>query len=212
VTTVTDDYLQDLIAQLLLAADTFAGPNVFTPRSWRTTPEGYWLLVQSPKETKQNIAGRTGPAEFWTNGIFRIVARLSVKPDAGDAGAMAAQAALGLFKRQIEVAVINADPIRRIVQQFVSVETTTAVKTEGGMTLGELVMDLTLEYFQGDEDFAQLAVSDLTEIAVYADLLNVYSPTGDFTGSEPFDGTPSPRTSGPDGRPEASALFTLPQD
>lgn len=214
-TPVTDTLLQDLIRDAVTGA-TAAGANVFTPRTWRTPPAAMpFLMIQSPSETKQNVAGRTGPGEFWTVGRFRIVGRVYAKADVADptGAAIAAEAAVSVLKRQIEVAVINADPIRRAIQQCVSVESVTDVKSDGGLTFGEVEMTFSLEYYQGPEDFAPVASDPFEEFAIYADLINVYSPTGTFDPSlEPFTAaTLAPRTSGPDGRPEAVAIVELPQ-
>jgi hypothetical protein len=219
---ITDDTLQALMASLLStqvgdppAYPTAAGPNVFLSRSWRTPPGGMpEVLVQSPNETKQNVAGRTGPGEFWTTGSFRIVARVYAKSDAGDAGAAAVSGAMGMLKRQIEVCLINADALRRAIQQFVSIESVTDVKSEGGFTFGEVEMTFRMEYYQGPEDFAPVPGDPFTEIALYADLVNVFSAQSDFDPAlEPFTlDNPAPRTAGPDGRPEAKVLLELPQD
>lgn len=208
---VTDDALQAEIATELVG-QTGAGDQVFTPRTWRTPAAlAPVLLVQSPSETKTNISGRTGPSDFWVTGVFRIVGRLYAKSGSGDAGAIAAQAALGTLKRQVEVALINSDTLRRMVQQFTSVATKSDIKSEGGLTFAEFEMDLTLEYIQQSEDFAQVPADPFTELAIYVDLVNLFSPSGDFTGSEPFTGTPAPRASGPDGRPEGKVLLEIPQ-
>lgn len=212
--TVTDTLIQDLIRDAVTGS-TAAGANVFTPRTWRTPPAGMpFLMVQSPSETKQNVSGRTGPSEFFTVGRFRVVGRIYIKADVTDstAAAIAAEAALGVLKRQVEVAVINADPIRRAIQQCVSVESVTDVKSDGGATFGELEMTFSLEYYQGPEDFAPVESNPFEELALYIDLLNIFSPTGNFNDT-PFPGsaTGSPRTTGPDGRAEGLVLIEIDQ-
>lgn len=213
-TIVTSDSLQALIAAVLTET-TSAGANVFTPRTWRTPPAALpILLIQSPSETKQNVAGRTGPAEFWVTGRFRIVGRVYQKPDPADpfAADMAAQAAVDALARQVEVRVINADAIRRAIQQFVSIETVSDVKSDGGLRFGEFDMTISMEFYQGPEAFAPVEGVDFNELALYVDLLNVFSPTGNFNDT-PFPGsdTGSPRTIGPDGRAEGLVLIEIDQ-
>jgi hypothetical protein len=209
---VTSGVLQSLVAAAL-AGKTAAGLNVFTPRTWPTTADEMPIvLVQSPRETKQNSNGRTGPAEFFVTATIRVVARVSAKAASGDAGAVAAEFAVGLLQRQIEVAVINDDALRRAIQKFSAVEIETGVKSEGGLVFGELVMDFALEFYQGPEAFAPVLSNPFEELAIYADLLNVFSPSGDFADT-PFPGsaTSSPRTEGPDGRAEGLILIEIDQ-
>lgn len=209
---VTSGVLQNLVAAAL-AGKTAVGANVFTPRTWPTTADEMpIILVQSPRETKQNSNGRTGPAEFFVTTTIRVVARVSAKAGSGDAGAVAAEFAVGLLQRQIEIAVINDDALRRAIQKFSSVEIETGVKSEGGLVFGELVMDLALEFYQGPEAFAPVVGTQFDELALYVDLLNVFSPTGVFADT-PFPGsaTDPPRTSGPDGRAEGMILIGVDQ-
>lgn len=210
---VTSDTIQDAIVAALTGA-TAAGANVFTARDWQTpAAQMPVILVQSPNERKETVSGRNGPAAFNVMGTFRIVARVYAKAEAGDAGAMAALAAVQLLQRQIEVAVINAAPIWELVQQFSWVEVTNTVKKEE-YHFGELIMDLGLEFYQGADAFAQVVSDPFAELHVFADLVNVYDPAGDYSGTEVsqlFPGAimPSPRTSGPDGRVEAGAAIVF---
>lgn len=209
---VTDDILQGLVADALLNK-TVAAARVYTPRTWPTTADEMpVLLVQSPSEEKVS-EGRVTAQSFTVLATIRIVGRIYAKAGAGDAGAIAAQAALGVLKRQIAIAVINDYEIRRHIQQYKFVRSMARVDSQqGGLVFGELVMDLGLEFYQGPEDFAPVEGDPLEEIAIYADLLNIFSPTNIFAGT-PFaaDATPPPRTSGPDGRAEGAALIILPQ-
>ena len=101
-----------------------------------------------------------------------------------------------------------------MIQQIASVQIRNNVKSDAELHVAELAMDFAIEFYQGPEDFAPIVASPFAELAVYADLVNIFSPTGTFDSSlEPFDAaTPAPRTSGPDGRPEFKALIELPQD
>lgn len=208
----TSDRLQALMVAAL-AGTTAAIDNVFTPRDWPTTPiETPILLVQSPSEHKESL-GRSGAQQFTTTVTIRVVGRLTGKAQTGDAGAMAVLAALGVFQGQIERAVINSYDLTQAIQQIAAVDVKNGVSSDSELHLGELVMDFHLETYEGPELFAPIDSSPIDEMAIYADLVNVYSPTGVFVDLEPFDAaTPAPRTEGPDGRPEATILidFTAP--
>lgn len=213
---VTDDILQQGMVDAI-TGHTAALNNVFSPRSWPTAA-GVMpiILVQSPSEEKLSL-GRSGASQFTCVTTVRVVARVYAKEGSGDAGAKAALAAVAVLKRQIEVAVLNNQDLRDLgVQQFKRVRSISDVKSEGEVSFGELVMDFDLEFYQGPEDFHPLASDDFNELAIYFDLLNVFSPSGDFEGdpqATPFaaDAVPAPRTTGPDGRAEAAAIIPLPE-
>lgn len=53
----------------------------------------------------------------------------------------------------------------------------------------------------------------LNGINVYLDAVNAFDPGGAYSGQEgPFAGTPAPRSTGPDGRPEAVLPLAIPQE
>jgi len=102
---------------------------------------------------------------------------------------------------------------------------------EGEQHLGELTVDVGMEFYQGPEDFYPLEgevieppfdavnaamvqpIVPLTEFNVTTDLVNVADPTGTYPDA-PFPDvvTPAPRTAGPDGRAEGGLLFEFPQE
>jgi hypothetical protein len=217
VTTSAD--IADAIYGLLVAGATLVGENVFSPRALPTdlTQLGQCLLLQTPSERKENVNGRNGPAEFFVHGAFRVVGRLQEKARAGDASAMVVEARLGALQQQVEGLVINAPALRKLVQAFDSVEVSTTVKRDGEFVFGEVVLTFGLEFFQGAEAFAQPDLTALAEIAIYADLVNRFSATDDVSDPDeivlfPGVALPAPRTSGPDGRPEAKVLFSFGSD
>ncbi|MES2034992.1 MAG: phage tail protein [Pseudomonadota bacterium] len=214
-TAVTSDLLQALIVAAVSAADaTAVGGNWFAPRDWPTAPQEMPIgMVQSPAEHKQSL-GRSGAQQFTVTATIRLVVRAWSKATAGDAGAAAVLGALGVIQRQVEIAVINSFSLTQVIQQISAIRVQNGVSADADRHMGELVIDFDLEFYQGPEDFAPIVGSPLTELAIYADLVNVFSPTGTFDPAlEPFDvATPSPRTSGPDGRPEFKELIELPQD
>lgn len=214
-TVSSDTLLAEVVA--LLTAD-LAGVTVYSPRSWNTPPAGMpEVMAQSPAEKKVSL-GRSGASSFNCVMTLRLVGRVYAKVQANDAAAAAALAAVGVLQRAIEVSLINRTELRAAgVQEFQEVRVVTAVKTEGEYVFGELVFDLDLEFYQGPEDFAPIDGSVIDELAIYADLLNLFSPLGDFTAdphATPFadEAAPPPRTSGPDGRAEGAVVKTNLQD
>lgn len=193
-----------------LDGNTVVGTNIFSPRSW-PVPLGDLpiLLLQSPRETKVS-AGPNSPA-FNVLATFRIIGRLTFKAAVDDAGAAAALAALATLQRQIEVAVINDWALFKLISEIKSIETVNEVKSEGNQPIAELTMDLACEFYQAFNAFAQPATTPIEEFAIYADLLNVFSPDGTYAPPFPYDVTASPRTTGPDGRVEGGALVEIDQ-
>lgn len=212
--TVTDDILAGLVADAIRDGATLLGGNVFVPRTWPTEPDGMPIgMVQSPTEEKTSL-GRSGAVQFNCVTTVRFVGRVFAKVAGNDQAAIAALAAVGALKRQVEVAVLGNQALRDAgLQKFSWVRSVTDVKTEGGYTFGELVMDFGLEFYQDWSDFHPLDADPFDQVAIYADLINLFSPTGAFDGT-PFadEANPSPRTEGPDGRAEGAALITLPQE
>jgi len=207
----TANQLQDDIVAVLTGA-TAAGDQVYSPRDWPTTPpETPILMVQSPIERKESL-GRSSAQQFTTTITIRVVGRLTSKASTGDAGAVAVLAALGVLQDQIERAVINSYDLTRRIQQIAAVDVKNGVSSAAELHLGELVMDFHLETYEGPENFAPIPGTPIDEMAIYGDLVNVFSPHNTFTGT-PFDSaaTPAPRTEGPDGRDEGALLITLPQ-
>lgn len=191
-------------------AGTAAGGSVYAPRDWPAKPDKYPMIRLSwPVEHKESW-GPNAPA-YDTTTTIRIEAIVASLPTAGDAGAAAALAALGLLKRQIEVAVINNGPLYRIISEIVTVDSKSEVRAEGEQHLAELTMDFAVKYPQVTQDFAPVPAWPLQEIDLFADLLNVADPSGTYTPPFPYEVTAAPRTLGPDGRVEAGAILTLEQ-
>jgi hypothetical protein len=204
----------DLFAAAL-TGHTDAGAAVFVPRSWPTAPSDMPMLGITPGPELKTGEGRSGAPAFTTAAVIRVMGRLTAKAEAGDAGAAALLGAMMVLQRQIERAVINEPNLRRVIQQFKSVKVTRQIETKETI-VGDLAMDFEVEFYQPAEDFFPIDGDAIETLAVYADLINVFSPSSDFTGqpdATPFvaDASPAPRTSGPDGRAEGAVDITLPQ-
>lgn len=214
-TPVTTDVVEGLVVAALQAPARIPnGITISYPRDWKT-PAALMplLMVQSPKEESRSL-GRGAP-QFITTATVSIVGRLWSKASAGDAGAAAVKAAADVLLQQVKVAVINDLDLFKVIQQVVAMRSVSQVKADGELHLGEFNLELDLEFYQASEDFQPVATTPIDELAVYADLVNISSPTGDFTGdpqATPFvaQAVPAPRTEGPDGRAEGAAIITLP--
>jgi hypothetical protein len=209
---VTVDAVEDLVVAALQQPGRL--PNTVTiayPRDWKTPPALMPLvMVQSPRDASASL-GRGAP-QFITTATISVVGRIWAKANTGDAGAAAAKAAVDVLLQQCRVAIINDFDLFRVVQQCAAMRSVSQVKAEGEYHLGEFNLELDLEFYQASEDFQPVAADPIEEFAVYADLVNVFSASGDFTGdpeATPFvdQAEPPPRTAGPDGRAEGAVII-----
>ncbi|OOG61446.1 hypothetical protein B0E46_15835 [Rhodanobacter sp. B04] len=200
------------LAVTALTGTTDAAANVFSILDWPTWSGSYPVLyLQTPKEEKESL-GPNGAPQFTVTATIRIQARVQTQALANGAGAANALVALENIQRQIEVALINYTPLMVLLEQFPFVSVEKKVSGEGDQNLGELEMDVGMQFYQGPEDFYVVPSNALEQITVDADLVNVFDPNGTYA-NPPFPSSvePAPRTSGPDGRAEAGADITLPQ-
>lgn len=191
---------------------TSAGISVFSPRNW-TTFKGQYpaIFVTSPSEDRESL-GRHSAQQFTTTSTIKISARVTVPALANDAGAAQAQVALEALKLQIDQALVNNPAITQLIQQIPFMRSEIDVNSDGDQPLGELVMQIGYEFYEGPEDFYPIDGVPLEEITVDADLVNVFDPSGTYANPPfPSSVTPAPRTVGPDGRAEGGLDITLPQ-
>lgn len=200
------------LAVAALVGTTAAGSNVYSPLDRPTWKGNYPVIfLQTPSEEKASLGPNSAP-QFTTTTTVRIVARVNAPQAKNDAGAAAAELALENLQTQIEVALINNPALMSQLQQFAWVRVQKEVTGEGEQHLGELVMEIGMEFYQGPEDFYPTTSVPLEEITVDFDAANVFDPTGTYP-DPPFPDSvePAPRTSGPDGRAEGGLDLTLPQ-
>ena len=116
-----------------LAGATNAGNNVFSPLDLPTWSGDYPILfVTTPDEDSESL-GRNGAPQFTVTATSRVVARVE----------------------QIKVVVINYTPRMQLLQQLPYYRTRMDVKAEGEQHLGEVVVDIGLEFYQGPETFTR---------------------------------------------------------
>jgi len=200
-----------LLAAAALKGATDAGQNVFVALDWPTWSGDYPILyLHTPAEDKESL-GRQGGPQFTVTLTLQVSGRVQFANTEDQAGVALATAALESLQRQIELALINNPALMSQLQQFPFIRTEMKVDGEGDQNLGELVMSIGLEFYQGPEDFYPIPTGPLDRITVDVDLVNVFDPSATYP-NPPFPGvvTPAPRTQGPDGRSEGGLDITLP--
>ena len=226
----TTSELRQITAEALKAG-TAAGNNVFAARTWPTWSGSYPIIwVHSPAEDKESL-GRQGGPQFTVTATIRISARIQLKALPKNGAAAAMILALEGIQRQIERALINFPPLMSRLQQFPFIRSEMVESDEGDQNLGELVMDVGMEFYQGPEDFYPMEeasvqppfdpvtesvvqpIVSLCGLSVTSDLHNVFDPTGTYADPLfPDSVTPAPRDVGPDGRAEGGLSFEFPQE
>lgn len=200
-----------LLAAAALRGSTDAGENVFTAMDWPTWSGSYPLLyLHTPAEDKESL-GRQGGPQFTVTLTLQVSGRVQVANLEDQSGVAQATAQLEALQRQIELALINNPALMSLLQQFPFIRTEMKTDGMGDQNLGEIVMSIGLEFYQGPEDFYPIPTDSLDRITVDADLGNVFDATGTYP-DPPFPGaaTPAPRTQGPDGRSEGGLDITFP--
>lgn len=157
--------IRSLVVAAIKAGDTDAGTRVYSPRDWPSFTEDYPLiLVQTPFEEKVS-EGRNAP-QFTTTTTVRITGRLEAIDDNELTGATLAEAALEELKEQVERSVINSYELTKQIQQFKHVRSRIDVNSDGDCHIGQLVIEMDLEFFQGPEDFYDIQTTALEQINV----------------------------------------------
>ncbi|ECY3258280.1 ATP-binding protein [Salmonella enterica subsp. enterica serovar Alachua] len=154
------------LAVAALKGKTDAGDRVFSPRDWPTFSGDYpAILIQTHADEKRSL-GRNTP-QFNTTTTLRITARLDAFDSEDEAnGATKAELALEKIEDQIVRALINSYELTRLTQQYSSVTSQVDVNSEGSGHIGQLLMLVAIEYFQGPADFYPVKINELQGIDV----------------------------------------------
>lgn len=174
--TTSAGLLAIVVAILSVEGVTAAGSQVLSPGDWPTQNDQYpRLKPRVIRETKQSLGHGGGPS-FTVVSTIRIIGEVSAPAQVDDAGASAAAAQLWQLARQVEVAVIGNDALYRAgVQQFASVDSQLSYSADGETHLAGIQIDISLEFYQGPEDFAPNVTTNLDEVV---GTWPAYSPTG----------------------------------
>ncbi|HBR1579592.1 TPA: ATP-binding protein [Klebsiella pneumoniae] len=149
---------------------TAAADRVYSPRDWATSPGLYpALLVQTPFDHKK-AQGRNVPA-FTSLTTVRITGRVQeYDSETTDDGAMRAEVALEELREQVERAVINSYELTRNIQKYAEVRSTIDVDADGEAHMGQLLIEIDIEHYQGPEDFYPVDTVPLAGIDITIDM------------------------------------------
>lgn len=164
---MTEGDLADLVETAVRAGPTDADDRIYRPGDWPAQPDDYPLLKLRILGAQKRSLTRSGGVQFETTVTIRIIGEVSAPVSLDDqAGASAAEAALLVLGRQVEVAVIGSHPLATRIQQIASVTTQFAYNGEGATHLAGIAIDFTIEFYQGPEDFAELPADDLDRLTL----------------------------------------------
>ena len=207
---MTDSAQLRALAVTALVGNTLAGQNVFSAKTWPTWSGQYPVLyLHTPKERKESL-GPNAP-QFTVTTTLRISARVRKQPTADGVGAERATEDLEQMYLQIQKALINNPALMRSLQQFPFIDMEMDLDgMSSDSDVGEMVVDVGMEFYQGPEDFYPIELDDLEQVAMTVDAVNVVDKTGTYP-DPPFPNavTPAPRTEGPDGRAEGGMTFNF---
>jgi hypothetical protein len=142
---------------------TAAGQRVYEPRDWPSSTSDYpAIFLSCPRGQKESL-GRNQP-QFTTTETIRMLARVDAPADASDGNSGVVQAALLLMKRQIEVAVIGAPALMTQIQQISSMASELGLNSGGARHLGELGIEMELEFYEGPDAFCPPAAVAITDM------------------------------------------------
>lgn len=197
------------------AYPTVAGSSVYMPKDWPVQQSNVPILkIDQPTETKESL-GKSG-IKFLSTCHLEVIGEVSSPATSSDASAGAVLTALGIFQREIEVAIIG-NPVLfggsavGLIEQMKSVTTKMATNADGALVRGAVSMTFEMTYYQGEEDFQQPTLTQIQRFHLYADLINVADPTGTYTPPMDYTPTSEPRTIGPDGRIEGEIEVEITQ-
>jgi hypothetical protein len=157
----TSAELIGLSQQALLEARTDAGGRVHTPGDWATWDNEYpYIRIQLPLESRES-QGR-GQVEFFTTATLRIGAMVQRPAGLADQGDEDAEDLILRLKRQIERGLINYDAITERIQRWAAIRAKIEVTAEGKMHVGELTMEIDLEFYEGPEAFYQTPTVEIS--------------------------------------------------
>lgn len=147
-----------------------------------------------------------GISEAGSMPLFRTTLTIVVECRVTGTAETATRDALDDLAEAVKNALLTSPAITGYADHFAGMETVIEVNGEAQRFLGNAKFALDFVY---DEPFQPKIEPDFTGFNLYVDLVNLYSPTGNF--AKPFDYpvAPPPRSSGPDGRVEIGATGDL---
>ncbi|GBQ92099.1 hypothetical protein AA23498_1366 [Acetobacter nitrogenifigens DSM 23921 = NBRC 105050] len=131
--------LREMAVDALKAANTIAGPNVFSARSLPVTDEALPALYLQVPDDDGVSDGRSAPS-------FTRTATLAIRGYVAAGTPEKSELVLEHLAEQIELALMTSVPLMAAVQQVSFLRTQMLVSSDTGQHKGELRMLLGLEY------------------------------------------------------------------
>ncbi|HWF01555.1 MAG TPA: hypothetical protein VG248_17265 [Caulobacteraceae bacterium] len=161
--------LRDITARILKGA-TPAGPRVFTPGDLPTWDGEYPVIrVYSPRE-RRTSKGKGGSALYDVIATIRIVLTVQAPPDATTWGQMEVEGLLEPIEQQLLQLLVNNPELRTRTSQFSEIDSQAVFSADGLENLGELQLDIDMDFDAGPESSWNPGAPPLTEVAVAFEL------------------------------------------
>lgn len=145
--------LREEAARALRAANTLAGPNVWTARSLPTTAAACPMIQLQVLADTAESWGRNQPGFTRTAGLL-VTARVAFKTDAVGTSSQG-ENLLDAFAEQIETTLMLDTALQRLVQQVSTIDTEMAFDSTGADQIATLRMRFDLEYPQTYEPIGE---------------------------------------------------------
>jgi len=176
--------------------------TVQSPGDWAQPAQNLpAVFIQTAMETKTAIMA--GIPEF--NTVITVLVKATVQ----NTTAESAQDDVESLWFQIENAILTNSSFVGISQKISNVSSNLEIKSTGSEHLAGIAGSFDVEVFEAYEPSSS-SLASITEVGIDVDLKNIYDPTGTYQNQKfPNQVTPSPRTSGPDGRSEGSIDLPL---
>jgi hypothetical protein len=149
----------------LLTGYTRAGASVFTPLDWATYDGEYPVVLARISLVDRESLGR-GQSQFTTTATVAISARLQMGALPDDVGAQELLSQLEAFEGEILRAVVNHPDLMTGLQQMPFIRSQRRVSAEGKFHLGEAVIEIGMEYYEGPEAFYPIPSTQLTDARI----------------------------------------------
>lgn len=131
--------LREEAARALRDANTLAGPNVWTARSWPLKPDALPAIQLQVLADHAESWGRNAPGFTRTAGLL-VVARISFGvPSEGEN-------LLDAFCEQIELTLMQDTALQQMIQQVATIETEQAFDSTAGVNVATARLRFDLEY------------------------------------------------------------------
>lgn len=154
------------LAALALMGKTQAQNNIYSPRTWSTWQGDYPVIMVRAQSESGDSFGRNGAPAFTVTSVVQISARLQIPAMLNNAGAAQIEADLEIYREQIKSAIINNPSIMVLLQQYPYFKSTISLSDDGEEPIGEVVVEIAMEFVQGPEDFYPVSVVSLQGVDV----------------------------------------------